>query len=320
MAQQKNSSITSVAIGCIGLIALAAVLSRVTYQWLEPTLPELRLGVAVASAICFALAISSAGSLLFGYGRGSRSRGGVLRRARSTETPEDGAATLATGVVRALTMPLTAPLSGKRCVSYVYRMCALVRGRGSQPNIVPVYWGYASRPFALDGPVRRVPVLAVPELKCPVSREESDDAVARAREYVRTTTFERTGTTPLGTLGAVFDQFRETLTDADGVVRRDWRRDGPDADPADLILEETILPIDVEASVHGPWSSSKGAIVAPGGLLAQTHVTAALGPPERQLDTLNVEHSTTAYIVTMILLAALGAGIIWFANLLPTLQ
>ena len=47
---------------------------------------------------------------------------------------------------------------------------------------------------------------------------------------------------------------------------------------------------------------------------------AVLGKPDRQIDTLEVERSTTAYVVTVFVLAALGARLIRFANILPSLQ
>jgi hypothetical protein len=237
--------------------------------------------------------------------------------------PDDGRPLLATGIVRPLSTPLTAPLSGTPCVSYVYRMYFVqhrVTAPGPDRDIVVVAWGYASRPFALDGPARRVPILAVPRLECPPTQPSGDRAVARAREFLSTTAFETTAARPLGPLAAAFEQFRETLTVEDAEVRRDWKREGTEVDPADLSLEEIVLPIDIEASVHGPWSSDRHAIVAPGTLLAETHVVAVLGRPEKQLDALAVERSTTAYVVAAIVLMALGAAVIWFGNILPSLR
>jgi hypothetical protein len=147
-----------------------------------------------------------------------------------------------------------------------------------------------------------------------------DEALPRARGFLRTTTFEPMSAQPLGAFATAFEQFEETLTDEDGEARRDWKREDSEIDPSDLILEEVVLPVDVEASVHGPWSASEGAIVAPGTLLAATHVVAVLGPPKEKLDKLEVEHSTTTYVITATVLLALGAGLIWFGNIFPSLQ
>ncbi len=164
-----------------------------------------------------------------------------------------------------------------------------------------------------------MPVVAVPRLDCPVSAPGGDDALARARAFLRDTTFEPLSASVAGALGSAFEQVRATLLDDDGETRKDWKREGLD-NPEGYEIEEVVLPVGVEASVHGPWSSSRGAIVAPGQLLADTHVVAVLGRPESKLDALEVQHSTMAYVVTAILLAALGAGLIWFGNLLPTLR
>jgi hypothetical protein len=161
--------------------------------------------------------------------------------------------------------------------------------------------------------------LAIPRLECPPS-PSNEQAIERAREFVRATAFEQTSTALSGPLAAAFEQFHDTLLDEDGEARRDWHRGGENSDPSKLILEEIILPVDVEASVHGPWSSARGAIVAPGTLLAATHVVASLGPPNAQLTKLEVEHSTTTYLVSATVLTALGAGLIWLANIFPTLR
>jgi hypothetical protein len=60
--------------------------------------------------------------------------------------------------------------------------------------------------------------------------------------------------------------------------------------------------------------------VAPGTLPAATHVVAVLGPPNEKLDKLEVEHSTTTYVITATVLLALGAGLSWLGNIFPTLQ
>lgn len=45
-----------------------------------------------------------------------------------------------------------------------------------------------------------------------------------------------------------------------------------------------------------------------------------LGKPAKQLTRLEVEHSTLTYVVTAVLITVLGAGIVWFAHVLPSLR
>ena len=151
-----------------------------------------------------------------------------------------------------------------------------------RPEEVAVYWGIASRAFALDGSASSVRVLAVPRLGvAPVVRKDPK-AVERARELVAGTTFEaRTG--PLGGMGSVFQMVEILSHDEDGEVRRDWSN-GERRDPADLILEERALPVGAVASAYGHWSAEQGAMVAQGIGSVTPTVDVALGPPEAALD------------------------------------
>jgi hypothetical protein len=211
-----------------------------------------------------------------------------------------------------------APLSQTPCVAYTYRMYRVGQETSRGRSEVPVYWGYASRPFAVDGPTSRTRVLAVPRLLDKARIQTGTTVVERARGVVRATHFEEVQWNTLGVVGTVFATAREMFTDEDGEARHDWRRAGDDTDPSDLILEEAVLPVSGQASVHGTWSAERGAIVAGGDPSAAFGVSAALGPPDNLGDTL--PHSTVAYVVTATISTALGAGLVWFAlKLLPGL-
>lgn len=225
---------------------------------------------------------------------------------------------IATGPVRNLGEALVAPLSGIPCVSYQYRMYYEALSRGRRGKVwVAVYWGYASRGFAIDSPGSRVSVLAVPILSLPAETRTGPESLERARRLVKTRPMEPVS--PLATVGAVFEMTRDWLTDEDGTAGRDWKREGDERDPADLILEETVLPVDAVASVYGTWSAERGAIVAQAGTTGGVGVTVVLGPPEG-LPALPGLGSFASYLTTATLATALGVGIIWFAlRVLPTL-
>lgn len=321
------------ALGCLFLLALATGLAVFAYGQLEPTFPELRLGVSIVSALFLAGGLSILGGVAVGYRGGESSRRGVLRRARSGTPPKDGKPMLAFGVVRPLGEPLIAPFSGTPCVSYMYRMYHVHRpvvsfnvatGAGGQrlsrAQIVVHGWGYRSTPFALDGPSGRVQVFGAPRLEIAATSPTDDEAMARARRFLQNTQFEPMRGNAVATVSQALSYMAELLTDADGDVRRDFKREGADVDPADVVLEECVLPVGGEASVHGPWSSSRGAIVAPGRMLAESHLVATLGPPEANLDRLEVEHSVASKMVSGLLLTGVGAGAIWFFRNLPSWQ
>ncbi len=305
--------------GCAGVLAFIAVCTAVNHALMTPRVPAgLRFWAALSAAVPLGLGLSTFWSLARGF-RGGGSYGDVLRRARTGEAPADGQAIVATGLVRPLATPLTAPISHTPCAGYLYRMFS--SREGTREGEVSFYWGYAAQPFALDGPSTRVRVLAVPLLmKCPAAIHRGPDAVARARAFVRATTFEPAAAGMRGELSAFLQQMRETFTDDDGVSRRDWKREGDARDPEGLVLEETLLRVEVEASVHGPWSSARGGIVAPGAFPAGTAVNVVLGRPEKHLRDLGVLPSTRSYVVTAMLTTALGIALVWFAlDVLPTL-
>lgn len=308
-------------VGCLFNILLFVAIAAANHRLLTPAVenPQVRLGFALASALFLSVGLGSFWSLARGYGSGGASRGAILRRAQSGERPPDGGAIIATGSVRALSTPLTAPLSGAPCVAYMYRMYSLTRQAGGDASEVPVYWGYASRPFALDGPTGRTRVLAVPQLVSKPQVQDSRAAQARALALVKAASFEEVQWNVLGALGTAFAMVREIFTDEDGESRRDWHRAGDESDPSGLLLEETALPLDEEVSVHGIWSAEREAIVAQGDASVAAGVSAALGPPANLGSVL--PSSTGAYLATAIITTLLGAGIVWFAlKILPGLD
>ena len=293
--------------------ALAAVDYRLLASVPEP---GLRVGLAVAAAFCLALGLMSFWNLARGFGSGERSREAMIERAHKGVPPEDGQPMIATGQVRSLDAALTAPLSGIPCVSYQYRMYYEVLG-GKRKRAVPVYWGHASRGFAIDSPASRVSILAVPILSIPAQIREGPGSIERARQLIRTKPFE--SVPPLATVGAVFEMARDVFTDEDGRASRDWKREGDERDPAELLLDETLLPVDTVASVHGTWSAERGAIVAQASAEGGAGVTVVLGPPEGLLAPAGL-HSFASYLSFATLATALGVGILWFAvKVLPTL-
>ena len=320
MSTSSSSSIARLGTSCLIQTLLFAAVAAANHRLLTPAVadPRLRVGFALVSALFLSVGLGSFWSLARGHGRGEASRGALLRRARSGEPPPDGGPVVATGSVRSLAAPLIAPLSQVPCVAYTYRMYRVGRQSGGDRTEEPVYWGHASRPFAVDGATSRARVLAVPHLLSKARIQTGTEVIERARRLVNATPFEEVQWSVFGVVGTAFATAREIFTDEDGEARRDWRRAGDDTDPSILILEEAVLPVGGEASVHGTWSAERGAIVAQGDPTTALGVSAALGPPENLGDTL--PHSTVAYMVTATISTLLGAGLVWFAlKILPAL-
>jgi len=308
--------------GCFPTLALWAALGALHYRLMTPAVePMPRLGIAAISGMLLALGLLSFWGLLRGHGRGEASREALLRRARSGQAPSQDGPAMASGTVRALAAALTAPLSGEACVGYLYRMFYETRDADGRHE-VPVYWGFASRPFALDSSTVRMRVLAVPRLLLPAERRDGPEAVARARRLVAETGFEAARFGGLAPAATALEMAKVMFTDDDGEARCDWKSGEEGRDPQDLILEETVLPVGAVASAFGAWSAGRGALVAQDAAAGVVAVSVVLGPPEGllQQDT-GAPASVGSYLVSAIVLTALGIGLVWFAiKILPTLH
>ena len=314
---QKPAGAASMATGCLAIVVLSGGIGYGALQYLplppggDPTVT--RIFAALVGGFG-GLGLSSVWSVLRGQGRGGGTRGPLHARARSDAPPEDGQPIIATGVVRS-DRPLTSPLGGVACAAYDYRIFRRT-GTGSKTNEVPVYWGYAAQPFNIDSRSRSYPVVGTglhAEKATPLG---GDAAVARARQYIRSTGWETVEYRMLGAL----DTVRQRLED-DSVTgtRKDFAADAGAPDVALLLLEETVLPIGETVSAYGSWSAARGAIVAPPSPLPGSHVVVARGGPEALDGQGGVPQSTTSYIIGAIVLLALAAGVFWFAQLLiPT--
>jgi hypothetical protein len=321
----------TVVMGCLALLVLSAVFALIAHRLIAPHGDAtMRLWAAIAAGVFLGSGVQSFWSLARGFGQGEQSRASVLRRAKTGERPQEDAPILVSGTVRALGVPLIAPLSGVECAGYMYRLWYATLGSNRRAVEVPVYWGYAWRPFAIDGSAMRYTVLAVPHLDVEPTRFSTDEARDRARATVAATSFE--GGHPLSDVASAFAIAREMFENTDGEVRRDWKRPDDTHDPGALLLEETVLPIGATASVYGTWSVQRSAIVAGAGGTAAAQTTAVkvrLGPLERSKDfEANVTagagvdgdlpRSTLSYVMTAVILIAIGGGIIWGAiNYLP---
>jgi hypothetical protein len=291
--------------GCLAYLVGWAVLTAICYRTLSGMQDqEARFILSPLAAGLLTLGLASFWGLLMGQAGKSKD---MLRRASTGEPSRDGEPMIATGRVQPLGATLTAALSGTPCVGYWYRMYYTREDVGQEQDKVIVYWGYGAQPFALQSRAATVRVLAVPILETQKGEEYGPDAVARARAWVEATRFEPVAPDPMATLKAGFTMMREMLTDDDGVARRDWKREGDERDPADLVLEETVVPVDGEASVYGVWSDARRAIVAD---TSTGGVQIVFGSPEK----LQGVQSFTAYLATAIVMTTLGAAILWFGS------
>jgi len=308
----SGNTVTRMALGCVGYLLLYAVVAMAVDRWTAPrVVADARPWLGWLAAVFFTLALASAWGVLRGYGRGRDSRAAILARAAAGTLPDGDGLILASGTVRPSGASLHAPLSGTACVAYTYRMYYEARDHRNRRIEVPVYWGQACRPFLIDTPTNAVRIMAVPHLADKVVRRESPEHIARARAYVGATRFDEASGL-LGAVGSAITTGTAMFTDDDGESRFDWKRTGEPRDPSTLLLEESVLPIGATASVAGPWSIDRHAIMpasdAPGGL----GVTVTTGPVDTLLGANSqIPASTTTSVVLILVLTAIGVGIVW---------
>jgi hypothetical protein len=305
----------SLAAGCLGIVAACVAVGAAAAHYLplpptgDPTVPRI---FAVLVGALGGLGLSSVWSIAAGHGRGAGTRSALYARARTDAPPEDGQPIVATGVVRA-DRPLTSPIGGVACAAYDFVMFDPAR-TGDDDGRRPVYWGYASEPFAIDGRSRRYGVAGAPLFSWKASHLDDAASRARARAYVRSTGWETVESGMPFSLDTVF-QRAGAGTAPSG--RRDFGLAYDTApDVALLTLEEHVLPVGAQVSAFGTWSSAQGAIVAPPSPLPASFVVVARGGPESLDGAPGVPQSTVAYVATAIVLLALAAGLFYLATLI----
>ena len=169
-------------LGCVAHVAMLAAVTVVVDQLTNAHLPrELRFFVAVPAGLLLTLGLSNLGTLARGYGQGASSRGAVLERARTGEPPQQDGPIVITGVVRAEGGTLRGPLSGIECVAYQYRLYTNQWLPGRKLRQLPMYWGYASRPFQIDSAGHAFRVVAVPQLADKATQHESNESLERVK-------------------------------------------------------------------------------------------------------------------------------------------
>lgn len=318
--------------GCVLFLVSWPALAAAAYQYLPAALGQERLWFAVGSGLLLAIGLNGIWSLLTGN---VETREDLVGRSQAARPFADGEAVLVSGRVRAPEQLLTAPLSGAPCVAYFYRMYEIQhRPGGEMDTESEVYWGYASRRFEIDTPSGAM-AMEVPRLSVLPSTRRSPrrpraaadaDVVARARDYVDTVRAEPRGPLLMVSGEPALRWMADISPDEEGNARRDWKRKeggervelnlsdaerGTRYDPADLNLEEVVLPAAVEVSAHGRWSAARNALSPEPGLgrdgplvaVGRDSLGAAAGVPGSRL----------ALWITTLVILALGVGLIWFA-------
>jgi hypothetical protein len=282
-------------------------------------MPDARPWVGMAAAVFITLGLASIWGLMTGYTRqggqeGSRAQ--LMARADTPNLPDKDGPLLVTGTVQldsAMGDPLTSPIGGTTCVAYSYRMYYVTSSASERRREVPVYWGSACLPFRIASATARVRVLAVPRLGDSPQELELESDIERARAFISATQFEKAAGIP-GALGTAFEAANAVFAQDNTAYRRDWQSKVSTLDPVKLILEETVLAVGATATVAGPWSATRQAIVPYIDGMDALSVNVTTGSAEKfNLDDAGVPPSTLAGVVTALALLAIGVSILWGA-------
>jgi hypothetical protein len=305
-----------VGLGCVAHLVVLAAVAVFVDQLTSAHLPqELRLFVVVPAALLLTVGLSNLWTLARGYGRGDASRAAILERARTGEPPQQDGPIAATGVVRAEGGTLRGPISGVECVAYQYRLYTSQWLPGSRHREVPIYWGYASRPFRIDSPRHAFRVMAVPRLADEATQHDSSESRERVKAFVAATRYEPKRAF-VGIASAAAAMFSELVTEPSGDVRRDWQAADVNVDINTLLMEEIVVPVGATVSVSGRWSTERRAIV-PGEIgEGELGVTLVTGTAEElgRGGSSELPSSALSVAVTATLLLLAGAVLVWLST------
>ena len=308
--------------GCaIYLVLFTLVTYGLDHFTATQLVPDARPWVGIAAALFITLGLASVWGLLSGYtqqGGEQSHRAQLMANANSPALPDKDAPLLVTGTVQldsAMGDPLTSPIGGTACVAYNYRMYYVTSSASEHCREVPVYWGTACLPFRIATATARVRVLAVPRLGDEPQELALEPDIERARAFIALTRFEKAAGIA-GALGTAFEVANAVFAQENTAYRRDWQSKAqaldPEITPDKLILEETVLAVGATATVAGPWSATRQAIVSHIDGMDALGVNATTGNTEKiHLDDAGVPPSTLAGVVTALVLLAVGVGILW---------
>ena len=225
---------------------------------------------AAFGALFGAVGIGALGNVAWAW----RDTRAFARAARGGQ-PADGQLVVAAGPIRPLGSPLTSPIGGKPCVAYEYEVFSSLPvnpRRGSQQFD---FAGFAMTAAAIETPYGSVRLLGFPILdQFQQAREHGPEARTRAERYVAGTSFD-----PMQGLGAlkIFSEFDDALSDADGIVRKDFRlNDEPVAFDSRMLAERVVKPGEHVCAL-GLYDASRHALVPRGATLNRLWP----GTPER---------------------------------------
>jgi hypothetical protein len=188
----------------------------------------------------------------------------AFRRAARREPFADGTIVAAAGPIRPTGLPLTSPFSQQPCVAYEYEVMApseaTPRGRseGTGADIA----GFAMAASVIETPSGGVRLLGFPMLdEFPKTSTPGRELAGRARAYAASAPFERLA--GIGKL-RLLTELDEALTDADGIVRKDFRlRDEP-IPYEQRLLGERVIAVGQTVCAVGYYDAARRGLVPRG--------------------------------------------------------
>ena len=196
----------------------------------------------------------------------------AFARAGRREPPGDGRLVVAAGPIRPLGAPLTSPFRGQPCVAYDYEVFSyqsVTHGgsgtRGRSTSKACDMAGFAMASSAIDTPFGSVRLLGFPLLdEFPETHVDGPQGRERARQYAAAAPFEA-----MHGLGAakMVSALDEALTDADGMVRKDFRLTDKEIPFDDRTLGERSVAVGQQVCALGRWDAAKRALVPAGATL-----------------------------------------------------
>jgi hypothetical protein len=244
----------------------------------------------------------------------TRTVAAALRRARQMRWPDDGKLALIKGEVTAVNDPINTPFSNTSCVSYEYHLYRVVRTTsrkesGYRTGKDVFAFGLAQTDYLIrtpEGDVRPLGYHTLDHLSKAFwlfTKAEDPQIRQRAEDFLQHETFQKAGV--LG-MASAFSQLVETVEEATGFIRKDWKVSDPDnLDGA--TLEETCLQPGQQVCALGKWDAEHRALHTPIELIAGDYENA------QRILIANKRSSAVFGLIFAILFSAILIAFAWFS-------
>ena len=244
--------------GClVGLLTWAACAGAYWYYLHARFVPPLDWIVPVVAGLLMAGVIGNLQAAIGSATSASRLSQQSAFSGTMGEKPKDGEVVTVAGHIRATGSPLRAPFSDRAAVLCSYDISRTWSDRNGV-HTTNDFSGFWLTPSVIDSRYGAIRILAFPMLEGFAKEHlQSETNVAKAREYLASTTFLDVGFNPV----TMYHEMKDVMTDDDGQIHKDWRMTSEvELQPDSKLHEQIVAPGD-QVTAIGKYSAGKEGLV-----------------------------------------------------------